>query len=211
MKIESPAFSQDDLDKFFNEQLDHVPADMCRNKGIPPVLIAPGIVIAMDYYRHFDAIACPTELMLDIFRDTGIAHLALLLQRPSVHIVGGGHFGAFLPYPPALSPANARYVYRAMPCYYCDWACSMIERGPASPSPSSARPTVTSMSMLAPATETGARTASTMLAATLRMATSSAARKTMPRASLEIRETGQRGMARARRAAISATMASAGS
>src|SRR5438874_1310301 len=29
----------------FNEQLDHVPADLCRNKGIPPVLIAPGYVM----------------------------------------------------------------------------------------------------------------------------------------------------------------------
>src|SRR5437868_3055749 len=28
-----------------------------------------------EYSSHFDAIACPTELMLDIFKETGIAHL----------------------------------------------------------------------------------------------------------------------------------------
>src|SRR2546423_272830 len=59
----------------FNEQLDHVPVDLSRQKGVPAILIAPGFVMPMEYYSHFDAIACPTELMLDIFKETGIAHL----------------------------------------------------------------------------------------------------------------------------------------
>jgi 1,2-diacylglycerol 3-alpha-glucosyltransferase len=59
----------------FNEQLDSVPPGLCRKKNIPPVLIAPGYVMPMEYYLRFDAIACPTQLMYDIFQNTGIAHL----------------------------------------------------------------------------------------------------------------------------------------
>jgi ADP-heptose:LPS heptosyltransferase len=57
--------------------------------------------------------------------DTGIGHLAIMLRRPVVIVAGGGHFGSFVPYPPELTPSATRFVYHAMPCYHCDWDCTM--------------------------------------------------------------------------------------
>ena len=60
---------------------------------------------------------------LVISNDTGPAHLSIALASPTVVIVGGGHFGSFVPYPAQASPANARFVYQEMECYHCFWRC----------------------------------------------------------------------------------------
>ncbi len=38
-------------------------------------------------------------------------------------IVGGGHFGSFVPYPETIRPANARFIFEKMDCYHCFWRC----------------------------------------------------------------------------------------
>ena len=40
-----------------------------------------------------------------------------------VVIVGGGHFGSFVPYPQEVTPANTRFVFQEMECYHCFWRC----------------------------------------------------------------------------------------
>ena len=55
--------------------------------------------------------------------DTGPAHLSIALGTPTVVVVGGGHFGSFVPYPEDATPANARFVYERMECYHCFWRC----------------------------------------------------------------------------------------
>jgi ADP-heptose:LPS heptosyltransferase len=52
--------------------------------------------------------------------DTGSLHLATALGKPTVGIVGGGHFGRFYPWG---NPDLNRMVSRRMDCYYCRWAC----------------------------------------------------------------------------------------
>ena len=58
-----------------------------------------------------------------ITNDTGPAHIGIALGTPSVVIVGGGHFGSFVPYPEEVRPATARFVYQEMECYHCFWRC----------------------------------------------------------------------------------------
>ncbi len=60
---------------------------------------------------------------LVISNDTGPAHLAIALGTKTVVIVGGGHFGCFVPYPDGVAPEHARFVYERMDCYHCFWSC----------------------------------------------------------------------------------------
>ncbi|MDD9876049.1 MAG: glycosyltransferase family 9 protein [Magnetovibrio sp.] len=60
---------------------------------------------------------------LVVSNDTGPAHVGIALGTPTVVIVGGGHFGCFVPYPETVRPAHARFVHEPMDCYHCFWRC----------------------------------------------------------------------------------------
>ena len=60
---------------------------------------------------------------LVVSNDTGPAHLSIAIGTPTLVIVGGGHFGSFVPYPEAIRPATARFVFQKMECYNCFWRC----------------------------------------------------------------------------------------
>ena len=62
-----------------------------------------------------------------VSNDSGPAHIAIALGRPTVVVVGGGHFGCFVPYPDGVAPANARFVFQPMECYHCFWRCHKRE------------------------------------------------------------------------------------
>lgn len=49
--------------------------------------------------------------------DTGPAHLALALGKPTVVVLGGGDYGRFFPY------GQARVVTHRMDCFQCHWEC----------------------------------------------------------------------------------------
>ena len=63
------------------------------------------------------------QAALVVSNDTGPAHLAIGLGVATVVIIGGGHFGSFVPYPQEITPANVRFVYEKMACYHCFWRC----------------------------------------------------------------------------------------
>ncbi len=64
---------------------------------------------------------------LVVSNDSGPAHMAIALGAPTVVIVGGGHFGCFVPYSPAATPSNVRFVHYDMDCYHCFWRCPKRE------------------------------------------------------------------------------------
>ncbi len=64
---------------------------------------------------------------LVVSNDTGPAHLSIALGTPTLVIVGGGHFGCFVPYPEGVRPDHARFVYHQMECYHCFWNCPKRE------------------------------------------------------------------------------------
>jgi len=61
---------------------------------------------------------------LMVANDTGPAHIAIALGRPTIVILGGGHFGANFPYPAAATPLGMHVLYHEMPCYHCHWICT---------------------------------------------------------------------------------------
>ncbi len=62
---------------------------------------------------------------LVVTNETGTAQLAAALRVPTVCIVGGGHFGRFLPYPDEARDVGIRVValHHPMPCFSCNWKC----------------------------------------------------------------------------------------
>jgi len=59
-----------------------------------------------------------------IGNETSAIHLASAVGTPSICLLGGGHFGRFVPYPKDWSGCQPRPVYFVMDCYGCNWRCT---------------------------------------------------------------------------------------
>jgi ADP-heptose:LPS heptosyltransferase len=59
---------------------------------------------------------------LSVGAETGMAHLAAALGKPHVVILGGGHFGRFMPTSPYTTA-----VCLPLECYACGWGCRYQE------------------------------------------------------------------------------------
>jgi ADP-heptose:LPS heptosyltransferase len=62
---------------------------------------------------------------LVVANDTSAIHIAAAVSTPAVCILGGGHYGRFVPYrieTPTERPLPVPVVY-TMDCYYCNWDC----------------------------------------------------------------------------------------
>jgi ADP-heptose:LPS heptosyltransferase len=63
--------------------------------------------------------------------DTSAIHIAAATGSPSVCILGGGHYGRFLPYEieTKLETANLpKIAIHKMDCFNCNWHCSLIKQ-----------------------------------------------------------------------------------
>lgn len=60
-----------------------------------------------------------------IGNETGAVHIAAAVRTPSVCILGGGHFGRFIPYCPGTADVRRLLspVFRKMVCFGCNWQC----------------------------------------------------------------------------------------
>lgn len=60
-----------------------------------------------------------------IANETGAVHIAAVFGAPAVCIVGGGHFGRFIPYGSGIG-TQKKYsvpVFKRMECFGCNWEC----------------------------------------------------------------------------------------
>ena len=65
-----------------------------------------------------------SQSRLTISNDTGTVFLSSAVGTTSICILGGGHFGRFVPYPDLPGQANNLHtVYHKMHCYGCNWVC----------------------------------------------------------------------------------------
>ncbi len=58
--------------------------------------------------------------VLVVGNDTGTMHLAIAMRARTVCVVGGGHFGRFVPYG---IPDRNIFMTHQLPCYNCNWNC----------------------------------------------------------------------------------------
>lgn len=91
---------------------------VARTCSVPPINLIGKLSVN-------DLIAVLKTAKLVITNETGTAHLAAALRVPTVCLVGGGHFGRFVPYPAEACQAGITLValQHAMPCYHCNWQC----------------------------------------------------------------------------------------
>jgi hypothetical protein len=65
--------------------------------------------------------------VLVVSNESSPVHIAAAIATPSVCLLGGGHFGRFMPYiieKPALTPPTAPIaVWHEMDCFGCSWKC----------------------------------------------------------------------------------------
>ena len=59
-----------------------------------------------------------------IGNDTSAIHFAVAVSVPSVCILGGGHYGRFMPYPENIRGTKPVVANHEMPCYHCNWQCT---------------------------------------------------------------------------------------
>jgi ADP-heptose:LPS heptosyltransferase len=59
-----------------------------------------------------------------IGNETSAVHIAAAVGTPAVCILGGGHYGRFMPYPDTVLGVKPVVAAEAMPCYHCNWQCN---------------------------------------------------------------------------------------
>ena len=66
-----------------------------------------------------------------VANDSAAIHIAAATNVRAVCILGGGHFGRFLPYEPEITDSVAnlpKVAFRKMDCYSCNWRCHYLDR-----------------------------------------------------------------------------------
>jgi ADP-heptose:LPS heptosyltransferase len=53
--------------------------------------------------------------------ESALAHLSVALRKPTVAILGGGHYGLFAPWGTSAAPVH--WIKNQVDCYGCNWSC----------------------------------------------------------------------------------------
>lgn len=90
-----------------------------------PQVANPNLVNMINKTSLLKAMNVVLNASLVIGAETGLTHLAYLAGIPTVCIMGGGHFGRFLPWPEFEDTATC--VYEEMHCFRCSWDCQFVD------------------------------------------------------------------------------------
>jgi len=76
-----------------------------------------------------DIIALVKGAKFVLANESGLSHVAGYCDTPSVSILGGGHYGWFMPYEEECGlQFPPRPVCQIMPCFNCNWQCHLPHR-----------------------------------------------------------------------------------
>lgn len=132
------AWGVDQFAKYIHELETHTPVVLCGSaaeKTISDKLctLAPHhhIIDLTGKTTLTDLVYIISKAAHVLGNESGAIHMAAALGVPSTAILGGGHFGRFLPYDigaplPSYAP---KAVYTEMPCYRCNWQCTFLRKG----------------------------------------------------------------------------------
>lgn len=118
-----------------------IAATLHQAKGWVPVLCGgPGDRLACQNVMDESGVSCAvnlggltnlaglTELLrsaaLLISNETSAVHIAVAVSTPTVCVLGGGHYGRFMPYPADIDRGDSVVAIHPMSCYNCNWHCT---------------------------------------------------------------------------------------
>lgn len=56
--------------------------------------------------------------------ESSCIHAAAVVRTPAICILGGGHFGRFLPYNGFNTDTKIKIAFQEMECFHCNWKCT---------------------------------------------------------------------------------------
>ncbi len=83
------------------------------SRAISDLIGRTSLVETVSAIMHAEAVIGP---------ETGLTHIAATWGKPTLVLMGGGHWGRFFPYP-ASFPYQPFILHRPMSCYGCGWFC----------------------------------------------------------------------------------------
>ncbi len=97
------------------------PGDLDANPEFKPLLELPGV--RFDDSKFEDLVPTLRAVRLVVSVDTALMHLAVAVGAPTLCLASAAYVGEIVPYDPAITPPNVRFVYHSMPCEGCLGAC----------------------------------------------------------------------------------------
>jgi ADP-heptose:LPS heptosyltransferase len=85
--------------------------------------LLPGIVNTVGRTTLAELVNLIGDATLVVTNETSAAHIAAALGVKAVCMLGGGHEGRFLPYPPEAGLSTVTCVSLKAPCAGCNWTC----------------------------------------------------------------------------------------
>ena len=93
-------------------------AELCHGKNI-------SLINHVGRTSLSELVSIISHARIVLTNDTSAVHIAAAVRVPSICVLGGGHYGRFLPYPNQKheSAAAPQVVIHKMECFNCDWQC----------------------------------------------------------------------------------------
>lgn len=98
------------------------PSDLDRNPDYRPLLDLPNVTFEGAPFAELAGIIQGCRLVVSV--DTACMHLAVALGAPTLCLASAAYVGEIVPYAPAITPANAHFLYQPMECQGCCGDCS---------------------------------------------------------------------------------------
>ena len=93
--------------------------NLARQSGLADALVLAGLTSVPELVEII------RRARLVIANDSSAIHIAAAVATPSLCLLGGGHFGRFIPYPEDRRGPETIAVHAGMPCFGCNWRCTL--------------------------------------------------------------------------------------
>ncbi len=96
-------------------------SDLDANGEFKALLDLPGVSFDDRVFEDLVPLLRGARLVVSV--DTALMHLAVAVGAPTLCLASAAYVGEIVPYDPAITPPNARFVHHSMPCEGCLGDC----------------------------------------------------------------------------------------